>query len=65
MRKSNSKRPLPPWGAYLQAKGRKIIETVGSCIDRLMPRNIHAVTAKGFEFKVMLFVLAYGISRAL
>lgn len=65
MRKSNSTRPVPPCTAYLQARGRKIIETVGSCIDRLMPRNIHAVTAKGFEFKVMLFVLAYSVSCAL
>lgn len=63
MRKCNSTRPLPPCVAYLQARGRKIIETVGSSINRLMPKSIHAVTAKGFELKVMLFVLAYSITR--
>jgi hypothetical protein len=45
MRKANSTQPVPAWAAYLQARGRKIVETAGSQIDRLMPRNIHAVTA--------------------
>lgn len=62
MRKANSTRPVPAWVAYLQTRSRKIIETAGSQIDRLMPRSIHAVTAQGFELKVMLFVLAYSIS---
>lgn len=62
MRKANSTRPVPAWAAYLQARGRKIVETAGSQIDQLMPRNIHAVTAQGFELKVMLFVLAYSVS---
>jgi DDE family transposase len=62
MRKANSTRPVPAWAAYLQARSRKIVETAGSQIDRLMPRNIHAVTAQGFELKVMLFVLAYSVS---
>lgn len=62
MRNANSTRPGPAWTAYLQARSRKIIETAGSQIDRLMPRNIHAVTAQGFELKVMLFVLAYSVS---
>jgi len=60
-RKSNSTRPVPPWTAYLQARGRKIIETAGSQINQLLPKSIHAVTAAGFELKVMLFVLAYAI----
>jgi hypothetical protein len=64
-RKANSTRPLPPCTAYLQARGRKIIETVGSRINRLMPKHIHAVTAQGFELKVMLFVLAYALERFL
>ncbi len=62
MRKVNSTRPVPPCTAYLQARRRKIVETSGSQIDRLMPRNIHAVTAQGFELKVMLFVQAYSVS---
>ena len=56
--KSNSKRPFPPWSFYLQLTYRKIVETMGSPIERLLPRSIHSVTAKGFELKVGLFVLA-------
>jgi len=65
MRKSNSKRPLPPWVTYLQARGRKMIETSGSLIERLLPKSIHAVTAKGFELKAALFVIAFSFSCAL
>ena len=61
-RKKNSKRPVPPWVAYLQARGRKMVETAGSLIERLLPKHIHAVTAQGFELKVMLFVLACSVS---
>jgi len=48
--------------AYLQASIRKIIETTGSLIERLLPKSIHAVTPKGFELKVALFVLACNIN---
>jgi hypothetical protein len=62
LRKKNSKRPVPASIAYLQARGRKMVETAGSLIARLLPKSIHAVTSQGFELKVMLFVLAYSIS---
>jgi Transposase DDE domain len=62
MRKKNSTRPVPAYIAYLQARGRKMVETAGSLVARLLPKSIHAVTSRGFELKVMLFVLAYGIS---
>jgi len=58
LRKKNSLRPAPPYMTYLQANIRKIVETTGSLIKRLLPKSIHAVTAKGFELKVALFVLA-------
>ncbi|MCI5221079.1 MAG: IS982 family transposase, partial [Candidatus Electrothrix sp. LOE2] len=29
-----------------------------------LPRHIHAVTARGFELKIILFVLAYSIQKA-
>jgi len=61
MRKNNSLRPVPPFMTYLQASVRKIVETTGSLIERLLPKSIHAVTAKGFELKVALFVLACSI----
>ena len=63
MRKHNSKRPLPPWTRYWQAHFRKAVETTGSLLERLLPKSIHAVTAVGFELKVVLFVLALSISR--
>lgn len=63
MRKVNSKRPLPPYWRYLQAKWRKAVETAGSLLQRLLPKSIHAVTAQGFELKVVLFILAVSIDR--
>jgi hypothetical protein len=65
MRKKNSKRPASASLAYLQAVGRKQVETAGSLIERLLPKSLHAVTAKGFTLKVFLFVLAYSFSCAL
>jgi hypothetical protein len=35
--KKNSKRSVSPYVAYLQARGRKIVETDGSLIERLLP----------------------------
>lgn len=61
MCKINSLRPLPPFFTYLQATVRKWWNT-GSLIERLLPKSIHAVTARGFELKVALFVLASSIS---
>lgn len=62
MRKKNSKRPVPPWVYYLQSTYRKIVETTGSLIEQLLPKSIHSVTAKGFELKVGLFVLACSLN---
>jgi hypothetical protein len=62
MRKKNSTRAVPPWTAYVQHYYRKKIETVGSLIERMLPKSIHAVTAAGFELKVFLFVLAYSMN---
>lgn len=62
MRKENSKRPAPAWLCYLQAHYRKMIEITGSLIERLLPKSVHAVTALGFELKVVLFVVACSFS---
>lgn len=62
MRKDNSKRPVPPWVTYLQSCYRKIVETTGSLIERLLPKSIHSVTPEGFELKVGLFILACSIN---
>jgi len=58
-RKENSKRPLEPCLEFLRKLKRKIIETAFSEISALLPKSIHAVTAKGFCLKVFMFVLAY------
>ena len=62
IRQKHSKRAVPPCLAYGQHYYRKMIETVGSLIERILPKTIHAVTAAGFELKVCLFVLAYSIN---
>ena len=62
LRKKNSLRPKPPWVRYMQETYRKMIETTGSSIERLLPKHIHSVTAQGFELKVALFVLAASYS---
>ncbi len=62
LRKKNSLRPVPAYMTYFQASIRKIVETTGSLIERLLPKSIHAVTAKGFEIKVALLVLVCSIN---
>jgi hypothetical protein len=62
VRKKNSKRPFPPWVRYFQRLYRQAVETAGSLIERLLPKSIHAVTAEGFELKVVLFVLASSLN---
>jgi hypothetical protein len=61
-RKKNSKRPMPAWLRFFLRQHRNQVETAGSLIERLLPKSIHAVTAKGFELKVILFVLASSIN---
>jgi hypothetical protein len=62
LRKKNSKRPIQPWVHYLRSSYRKLIETTGSLIEQLLPKHIHAVTSRGFELKIALFVLACSIN---
>jgi len=62
IRKKNSKRPHLPWERGLQWLCRQQVETSGSLLDRKLPKSIHAVTADGFELKIVLFVLAFSLS---
>jgi hypothetical protein len=59
---ARSLRPFPPWIFYLQSTYRRIVETTGSLIERLLPKSIHSVTPQGFELKVGLFVLATSLN---
>jgi len=61
LRKLKSTRPLEPALAYLMATARKAVETTGSLIERLLPKHIHSVTARGFELKLGCFVVACAI----
>ena len=63
IRKKNSKRKSSGFLEQIRKKKRRIIESAFSCIEKLMPRSIHAVTINGFQLKAMLFVLAYGFYR--
>jgi len=58
-RRTNSRRPHPKEKEKERSKIRKRIETAISGIVRLMPRWIQAVTEKGFELKIILFVVAF------
>jgi len=44
---------------------RKPIESALSVITQRFLAHIHAVTSHGFELKVFLFILAYGIEKAM
>ncbi len=61
-RRRNSKMPLPAWVSYIAKHERKRIETIFSQIALALGRTVHAVTARGFELKVFLTVLAYTIT---
>jgi hypothetical protein len=62
LRKKNSNRALPPDRAFVQHDHRQRIETAGSLMASVWPKTMHAVTPRGVELQVFLFVLAYSIN---
>lgn len=58
-RKRNSKKPHPKDIESRRSKVRKRIETTISSIVRMMPRWVQAVTERGFELKLTLFLLGF------
>lgn len=62
-RRANSKRPHPPYRTFLAETYRKRIETAFSLIAARLPKHIHAVTARGFELKAALFLIAFAVVR--
>jgi Transposase DDE domain len=60
-RKKRSKRPMPAWEEFLSKPIRQYIETVFSGLSALFARKIHAVTPRGFELKIVCFLLAFSI----
>jgi hypothetical protein len=61
LRKKNSYLLPPGYITYVCAKIRKQIESTFARLNQLMPKRIHAVTPRGFELKIGLFVLAYAL----
>jgi hypothetical protein len=64
-RKVKSKRQHSGALTYLQRSRRKRVETVFSCITRFMPRALSVRSARGFEMRQILFVIAYAIQYTL
>ncbi len=62
-RKKNSKRPMLVWEEFLGKPIRQYIETVFGGLTGLFPKKIHAVTPRGFELKIVWFLLAFSIQR--
>ena len=63
-RKKRSKRPMAAWEEFLSKPTRQYIETVFTVFSNLsamFARKIHAVTPRGFELKIVCFLLAYSI----
>ena len=60
-RKKNSKRPMAAWEEFLGKPIRQYIETVFSRLTGFFPKKINAVTPKGFELKIVCFLLAFSI----
>jgi hypothetical protein len=60
-RKKRSKRQIPAWEEFLAKPARQYIETVFGELSRLFSRKIHAVTPRGFELKIVCFLLAFSI----
>jgi Transposase DDE domain len=60
-RKKRSKRPHSACKEFVAKPIRQYIETVFSKLSALFSRKIHAVTPKGFELKIVCFLLAFSI----
>jgi hypothetical protein len=60
-RKKNSKRQMRAWEEFLGKPIRQYIETVFSQLTSLFPKKLHAVTPRGFELKIVCFLLAFSI----
>jgi IS5 family transposase len=60
-RKKRSKRPPSASTEFLAKPIRQYIETVFGKLSALFSRKIHAVTPKGFELKIVCFLLAFSI----
>jgi len=52
-------------GRHIKEQRRKIVETTISWIKSLFLRRIHAVTFRGWLLKIMMFIFAFTLNKAL
>jgi len=52
---------MPAWEEFLGKLIRQCIETVFSGLSAMFSKKIHAVTPRGFELKIVCFLLAFSI----
>jgi hypothetical protein len=64
-RRHNLKRQNTNLQNFVLSRKRNLIETVFSSITSKMPRHIKAKTETGFYLKILLFILAHLLSKAL
>lgn len=62
-RKKGSKRGDSFIDAVAKKQNRKCVETKISQITARLPKKIHAVTIEGFQYKVFLTVMAFGLIK--
>jgi hypothetical protein len=60
-RRKRSKREMPAWVEFLSKPIRQYLETVFSKLSAMLAGKIHAVTPRGFELKIVCFLLAFSI----
>jgi hypothetical protein len=54
---------MAAWEEFLGKPVRQYIETVFSGLTELFSKKIHAVTPRGFELKIVWFLLAFALQR--
>jgi hypothetical protein len=52
---------MPVWEEFLGKPVRQYIETTFGGLSGLFSKKIHAVTPRGFELKIVCFLLAFSI----
>lgn len=65
LKRKNARHPLPQCLVYLTQIGKQQVETAFSLIDRMLPKHLHAVSARGFLLKLQTAVIAYAFDRLL
>jgi len=61
LRRKRSVLTPPGWLTYIIGHMRKRIESSFARITQFLPKHIHATTARGFELKTALFVIAFAL----